>query len=53
MAGGGHDPDPVLYYEHIALYRDPRIKQVLTAAPPAPLPARPRRPAARLATTSR
>jgi 2-oxoisovalerate dehydrogenase E1 component beta subunit len=23
------DPDPVLYYEHIALYRDPRIKQAL------------------------
>ena len=22
-------PDPVLYYEHIALYRDPRIKQAL------------------------
>jgi 2-oxoisovalerate dehydrogenase E1 component len=27
------DPDPVLYYEHIALYRDPRIKQVLARAP--------------------
>jgi 2-oxoisovalerate dehydrogenase E1 component len=24
-----HDPDPVLFYEHIALYREPRIKQVL------------------------
>jgi 2-oxoisovalerate dehydrogenase E1 component len=23
------DPDPVLYYEHIALYRDPRLRQVL------------------------
>jgi 2-oxoisovalerate dehydrogenase E1 component beta subunit len=23
------DPDPVLFYEHIALYRDPRIKQIL------------------------
>ena len=23
------DPDPVLFFEHIALYRDPRIKQVL------------------------
>jgi 2-oxoisovalerate dehydrogenase E1 component beta subunit len=23
------DPDPVLFYEHIALYRDPRIKQRL------------------------
>jgi 2-oxoisovalerate dehydrogenase E1 component beta subunit len=31
------DPDPVLYYEHIALYRDPRIKQVLGDAPPAPI----------------
>src|SRR5262249_31282935 len=29
------DPDPVLYYEHIALYRDPRIRQVLAdEAPP-------------------
>lgn len=25
------DPDPVLFYEHIALYREPRIKQLLTA----------------------
>ncbi len=32
------DPDPVLYYEHIALYRDPRIKQGLADAPPAPIP---------------
>jgi len=32
------DPDPVLYYEHIALYRDPRIKQKLDAAAPAALP---------------
>ncbi len=32
------DPDPVLYYEHIALYREPRIKQALSDAPPAPLP---------------
>ncbi|HMF09383.1 MAG TPA: thiamine pyrophosphate-dependent enzyme, partial [Thermoanaerobaculia bacterium] len=32
------DPDPVLYYEHIALYRDPRIKQLLPDQPPAPLP---------------
>jgi 2-oxoisovalerate dehydrogenase E1 component len=24
------DPDPVLYYEHIALYRDPRVKQALS-----------------------
>ena len=34
------DPDPVLYYEHIALYRDPRIKQALGSEPPAPLPQR-------------
>ena len=27
------DPDPVLYYEHIALYRDPRIKQSLPGSP--------------------
>ncbi|HSL22909.1 MAG TPA: thiamine pyrophosphate-dependent enzyme [Vicinamibacterales bacterium] len=30
------DPDPVLFYEHIALYRDPRVKQALPADPPAP-----------------
>ena len=29
MASAVADPDPVLYYEHIALYRDPRIKQLL------------------------
>jgi 2-oxoisovalerate dehydrogenase E1 component beta subunit len=28
----------VLFYEHIALYRDPRIKQVLSDGPPAPIP---------------
>jgi 2-oxoisovalerate dehydrogenase E1 component len=38
MASAVADPDPVLYYEHIALYRDPRIKQMLTDAPPAPSP---------------
>jgi 2-oxoisovalerate dehydrogenase E1 component len=38
MAAAVADPDPVLYYEHIALYRDPRIKQNLPAEPPAPLP---------------
>jgi len=38
MASAVADPDPVLYYEHIALYRDPRIRQLLTEAPPAPLP---------------
>ena len=27
MASAVADPDPVLFYEHIALYRDPRIKQ--------------------------
>ena len=32
MAAAVADPDPVLYYEHIALYRDPRIKQTLDAA---------------------
>ena len=32
MAAAVADPDPVLYYEHIALYRDPRIKQVLADA---------------------
>jgi 2-oxoisovalerate dehydrogenase E1 component len=38
MAGAVADPDPVLYYEHIALYRDPRIKQRLGEEPPPPLP---------------
>jgi len=38
MASAVADPDPVLYYEHIALYRDPRFKQVLPKAAPAPLP---------------
>jgi 2-oxoisovalerate dehydrogenase E1 component beta subunit len=38
MAAAVADPDPVLYYEHIALYRDPRIKQVLTRDAPAPTP---------------
>jgi 2-oxoisovalerate dehydrogenase E1 component beta subunit len=38
MAAAVADPDPVLFYEHIALYRDPAIKQTLPAAPPAPLP---------------
>jgi 2-oxoisovalerate dehydrogenase E1 component len=36
LAAAIADPDPVLYYEHIALYRDPRIKQVLPPEPPAP-----------------
>jgi 2-oxoisovalerate dehydrogenase E1 component len=38
MAAAVLDPDPVLYYEHIALYRDPRIKQALPDAPPKPCP---------------
>jgi 2-oxoisovalerate dehydrogenase E1 component len=38
MASAVADPDPVLFYEHIALYRDPRIKQQLDEAPPAPMP---------------
>src|SRR5438876_5710985 len=38
MAAAVADPDPVLYYEHIALYRDPRIRQRLAAEPPQPLP---------------
>lgn len=32
------DPDPVLYYEHIALYRDPRIKQLLPDEAPEMIP---------------
>jgi len=38
MAAAVADPDPVLYYEHIGLYRDPRIKQLLAEEAPAPLP---------------
>jgi 2-oxoisovalerate dehydrogenase E1 component beta subunit len=38
LASAVGDPDPVLYYEHIALYRDPRVKQALGAQPPSPLP---------------
>jgi 2-oxoisovalerate dehydrogenase E1 component len=38
MAAAVADPDPVLYYEHIALYRDPRIKQLLGDDAPAPIP---------------
>jgi 2-oxoisovalerate dehydrogenase E1 component len=36
MAAAVADPDPVLFYEHIALYRDPRIKQILPEGAPAP-----------------
>jgi 2-oxoisovalerate dehydrogenase E1 component beta subunit len=38
MASAVRDPDPVLYYEHIALYREPTIKQALEDAPPEPIP---------------
>jgi 2-oxoisovalerate dehydrogenase E1 component len=38
MASAVADPDPVLYYEHIALYRDPHIKQALAEAVPVPIP---------------
>jgi 2-oxoisovalerate dehydrogenase E1 component len=38
MAAAVADPDPVLYYEHIALYRDPRLKQALSDAAPPPIP---------------
>jgi 2-oxoisovalerate dehydrogenase E1 component beta subunit len=38
MAAAVADPDPVLYYEHIALYRDPRVKQSLRDEAPAPMP---------------
>ncbi len=38
MASALADPDPVLYYEHIALYRDPRIKQILSDDAPKPIP---------------
>jgi len=37
MATAVADPDPVLYYEHIALYRDPRVKQALSETP-SPIP---------------
>jgi 2-oxoisovalerate dehydrogenase E1 component len=37
MASAVADPDPVLYYEHIALYRDPKVKQMLSEAPPQPI----------------
>ncbi|HEX8620272.1 MAG TPA: thiamine pyrophosphate-dependent enzyme [Thermoanaerobaculia bacterium] len=37
MIAAANDPDPVLYYEHIALYRDPKIKQLLAEEAPAPV----------------
>ncbi len=38
MASAVADPDPVLYYEHIALYRDPKVKQLLSEDVPSPTP---------------
>ena len=38
LASAVADPDPVLYYEHIALYRDPRVRQALAGEAPAPIP---------------
>jgi 2-oxoisovalerate dehydrogenase E1 component len=38
MASAVADPDPVLYYEHIGLYRDPSVKQILGDDPPEPIP---------------
>ncbi len=38
LASAVADPDPVLYYEHIALYRDPKVKQALSEAAPQPVP---------------
>src|SRR5262249_17048702 len=38
MASAVADPDPVLYFEHIALYRDPRVKQALSEGPPKLMP---------------
>ena len=52
MAAAVADPDPVLYYEHIALYREPRIKQCLGEAPPRRSPSAGRR-CGGPATTSR
>jgi 2-oxoisovalerate dehydrogenase E1 component len=37
MASAVNDPDPVLFYEHIALYRDPRVKQMLADEAPSPM----------------
>jgi 2-oxoisovalerate dehydrogenase E1 component len=38
LAAAVADPDPVLYYEHIALYRDPRVKQLIGDDAPSPIP---------------
>ena len=37
LMGALLDPDPVLYYEHIGLYRDPKIKQLLDDEAPEPM----------------
>jgi 2-oxoisovalerate dehydrogenase E1 component beta subunit len=37
MASAVADPDPVLFYEHIALYRDPKIRQVLAGGAAVPI----------------
>jgi 2-oxoisovalerate dehydrogenase E1 component len=37
MAAAVADPDPVLFYEHIGLYRDPKIKQRLEDEAPPPM----------------
>jgi 2-oxoisovalerate dehydrogenase E1 component len=37
MASAVADPDPVLYYEHIALYRDPSVKQIIDEVKPVPI----------------
>ena len=47
MASAVADPDPVLFYEHIALYRDPRVKQALGDRRAGPDSDRPGRAAAR------
>ncbi len=38
MATAVADPDPVMYFEHINLYRDPRIRQLLGEDAPQPIP---------------
>src|SRR4029434_10005512 len=38
MASAVADADPGLYCEHIALYRDPRVKQLLPPEAPKPMP---------------
>ena len=38
MAAAVADPDPVMYFEHINLYRDPRVRQLLGDDAPQPLP---------------